>query len=111
SARGVSFDDEDFAVVAPRRRAVAEFAWKREPPRRCRLPRDFLLRGAARLARPRGENDPRDDRFGDRNVRVEPVLERRTDLRIDGGRRFGVVQTILCLSLELRLLEKDEIGR
>ena len=48
-----------------------------------RLARDLLLRRAARLARARREDDARDDRLGDRAVRVQPVLERRPDLRVD----------------------------
>src|SRR5918999_1125474 len=55
---------------------------------------------AARLPpRSRGEDDAGDDRFGDADIGVQPVLERRTDRRIHGCHRLGVVQTILRLPL------------
>ena len=74
-----------------------------EPAGRRRLARHFLLRRAARLARPRREDDARDDRFRDADVRVQPVLERRPHLRIDRRQQLGIVQAILGLPLELRL--------
>ncbi len=70
------------------------------------LAHDLLLRGAARLARPRREDDARDDRLGDADVRVQPVLERRPHLRIDRRHDFRVVEAILGLPLELRLLHE-----
>src|SRR4029079_18539953 len=105
-AGGVSFDDEDLAVVAARRGAVAQLPRQRQPGRGRRLARHFLLRRAAGLARARGEDDARHDRLGDRDVGVEPVLERRPHLRVDRRRRLRVVQAILGLPLELRLGEK-----
>ena len=77
-----------------------------EPMRRRALARDLLLRRAARLARARGQDDARDDAFGDADVLVQPVLERRADQRIDGRQHFGIVQPILGLPLELRLLDE-----
>ena len=85
--------------------AVAELARERQPARPA-LPCDLLLRRAARLARPRGQDDPRDDRLGDADVRVQPVLERGTDLRIDRRHDLGIVQPILRLPLKLRLLHE-----
>ena len=60
------------------RRAVAQLAGQVEPVRGRRLPRHLLLRRPAGLAGPCGEHDAGDDRLGDRDVVVEPVLERRT---------------------------------
>ena len=37
----------------------------------------------------------------------EPVFERRTHLRVDGGHHFRIVQSILRLALKLRLLHED----
>ena len=103
----VTLDDEDLAVFAARRRAVAQLPWQGQPVRRRGLPRDLLLRGAAGLAGARGQDDPRDDRFGHGDVRVQPVLERGADLRVDGRGRFRVVEAILRLALKLRLLQED----
>ena len=68
---------------------------------------DFLLRRAARLARPRREDDARDDRFGDRLVVIQPVLERRPHHAVHRRQHLGIVQTILRLPLKLRLLNED----
>jgi hypothetical protein len=70
--------------------------------RRRRLARDLLLGGAARLARAGREDDARDDRLGDADVGVQPVLERRPHLAVDERHRLGVVQPVLGLPLELR---------
>ena len=72
-----------------------------------RLTRDLGLRRAARLARASREDDASDDRFRDRPVVIEPVLQRRTDSGIDGRQHLGIVQTILGLPLELRLLDEQ----
>ena len=67
----------------------------------------LLLRRAAGLAGARGEHDPRHDLLGDRLLAVQPVLERRPHLGVDRGEDLGVVQPILGLALELRLLDED----
>ena len=64
SAGRVALDDEDLALLAAGRRAVAELAGQREARRRRALARDFGLRRAARFTRARRENDARDDRLG-----------------------------------------------
>ena len=48
-----------------------------------------------------------DDRLGDAAVVIEPVLERRAHRGVDRRQHFGVVQTILRLPLELRLLDEQ----
>ena len=103
----VALDDEDLAFLAAGHRAVAELARQREARRRRALARDLGLRRAAGLARARREDDARDDRLGHRLVVVQPVLERRPHHRVDDRRHFRVVQPILRLPLELRLLEED----
>jgi hypothetical protein len=64
---------------------------------------------AARLAsRARaGQNDASDDRFSDRPIVIQPVLERRTDGGVDRRQHFGIVEAILRLPLELRLLDEQ----
>ena len=74
--------------------------------RRRALARDFGLRRAARLARARREDDARDDRLGDADVVIQPVLERGPDHAVDRRDQLGVVQPILRLPLELRLLRR-----
>ena len=54
--------------------AVGELAGQVDAAGRRALAHHLLLRGAAGLARPRGEDDAGDDRLGDRLVVVEPVL-------------------------------------
>src|SRR5207244_1155714 len=83
SAGRIALDDEDLAVLARRVRAVAEFAGKVEAARCGALARDLGLGRAARLARPRGQDDAGDDRLGDADVVIKPVLERGTDDAID----------------------------
>src|SRR6185369_11180191 len=56
---------------------------------------------------PRRQDGAPYDRLGHRAVVIEPVLERRTHHRIDRGGHFGVVQTVLRLPLELRLLDEE----
>ena len=74
---------------------------------RCRaLARHFGLRCAAGLARPRREDDARDDRLGDADVVIQPVLQRRTDDAIHDRQQLGIVQPILGLSLELGFLHE-----
>ena len=107
SAGGIAFDDEQLAVVAMRGRAVTELARQVEAAGRRRLARDFRLRGAAGLARARREDDAPDDRFGDRPVVIQPVLERGPDRGIDRRQHLGIVQAILGLPLELRLLDEQ----
>ena len=107
SAGRVAFDDEDLALLAAGHRAVAELARQRQPRRRRALARHLGLRRAARLARPRRQDDAPDDGVGHRGVVIEPVLERRPNHRIDGRRHLGVVQLVLRLSLELRLADED----
>ena len=72
---------------------------------------DLGLRGAARLARARRQDDARDDRFGDADVVVQPVLERRAHDAVDRRQHFGIVQPILRLALELRLLDEQAAAR
>ena len=55
--------------------AVRELAREVDAARRGPFPHNLLLRGAARLARARREDDARHDRFGDGLVVVHPVLE------------------------------------
>ena len=86
--------------------AVAQLAGQVEARRRRALARHLGLRRAARFARPRREDDPRDDRLGDADVVVQPVLERRADHAVDGRQQLGIVQPILGLPLELRLLDE-----
>jgi hypothetical protein len=107
SAGGVAFDGEDLTVLAAGRRAVAQLAGEGEAVRRGGLSRDLLLRRPARLARTRRQDDPRDDRLGNRDIRIEPVLERGPHLRINRGSGLWIVQPILRLSLKLRLLDED----
>ena len=82
-------------------------------PGRLRRPVVAVLRVtsacAARLAsRARAARMMRaDDRFGDDAVVIQPVLQRRTHGRIDRRRHLGIVQPILRLPLELRLLDED----
>ena len=103
----IAFDDEQLAVGEPGRRAVAELAGQREPSGRRGLSRHFLLRRAARFPRPCRQDHARDDRLGDAGVRVHPVLERRTKLRVDRRHHLRVVQPILRLSLKLWLGDED----
>ena len=84
-----------------------ELAGQRQPGRGGALADHFLLRGAAGLAGARGEDGARDDLLGDRLLAVQPVLERRPHLGVDRGEDLGVVQAILGLALELRLLDED----
>src|SRR4051794_9180794 len=105
-AGGITLDDEQLAVVTAWRGAVAQLAGERQAIRRRGLSRHFLLRRAARLSRARSEDDARDDGFGHRDVRVQPVLQRRTHLRIDARCDLRVVQAILRLPLELRVLQE-----
>ena len=71
-----------------------------------RLPHDFLLRRAAGLTGASRKDHARDDRLGDADVGVQPVLERGPDLRINRRHDFGIVQAILGLALELRVLHE-----
>ena len=103
----IALDDEDLAVGPGRRRAVAQLAGQREAVGGGALARHLLLSGTARLAGAGGQDDPADDRLGDAPVLVQPQLERRADHRIDRGEHLGVVQPVLRLPLELRLLHED----
>src|SRR5581483_7872 len=106
SARRVALDDEQLARRGVRVRAVAQLARQIHARRGRALARHLGLRGAARLARARREDDARDDRVRHARVRVQPVLQRRTDDAVDRGDELRVVQAILGLSLELRLLDE-----
>ena len=88
-------------------RAVAQLAGQVQARRRRALARDLGLRGAARLARARRQDDARDDRLGDADVVIQPVLERRPHDAVDRRQQLRVVQPILRLALELRLLDED----
>ena len=92
SAGRIAFDDEELALVAVGGAAVAELAGERQPARGRALAHDLLLRGTARLARAGREDDARDDRLGDADVGVQPVLERRPHLRVDRRQDLGVVR-------------------
>ena len=65
-AGGVAFDDEQLAVFAAGAGAVAQLAGQIQAAGRGGLARDFRLRGAARFARARRQDDAGDDRLGDR---------------------------------------------
>ena len=80
---------------------------QRDAARRRPFAHHLLLRRAAGLARARGENDARDDGFGNRLVVIEPVLERRPHHAVDRRQHLGIVQPILRLPLKLRLLDED----
>ena len=67
---------------------------------------DLGLRRAARLARARRQDDPRHDGLGHRPVVVQPVLERGPHHRVEARVDLGVVQPVLGLALELRLLQE-----
>ena len=69
SACRIALDDEQLAVLAAGVGAVTELAGKIEAARRRGFTRDLRLRRAARLARPRREDDARDDRFRDGAIR------------------------------------------
>ena len=62
---------------------------------------------AAGLAGARREHDARDDRLGDADVVVQPVLERRTNRAVERRHHLRVVQPILGLPLELRLRDEE----
>src|SRR6185369_14709140 len=102
----IALDDEDFAAFARGVRAVAEFSRQVQPGRRGALARDLGLSGPAGLARAGGEDDAGDDGFGEADVVVQPVFERGPDDAVDGRDQFGIVQPILGLALELRLLDE-----
>ena len=103
----IAFDDEELAAVARGVRAVAQFAGKIQARGGCALARHFGLRRAARLARPRREDDARDDRLGDGDVVIQPVLERRTNDAVDARHELGIIEPILGLPLELRFLNEQ----
>ena len=107
TARRIALDDEQLAAFAGRIGAVAQLAGQVQARRRRALARDLGLRRAARFARARREDDARDDRFGHADVVVQPVLERRADDAVDRRHQLRVVQAILRLPLELRLLDED----
>src|SRR3989454_4914108 len=91
----IAFDDEELAAVAGGVGAIAQFAGKIQARGGRALARHFGLRRAARLARPRREDDARDDRLRDGDVMVQPVLERRTNDAVDAGHELGIVESIL----------------
>src|SRR4030095_1320406 len=103
----IALDDEQLAAFARRVGTLAQLAGKVQARRGRALARHLRLRRAARLARPRREDDAGDDRFGDADVVIQPVLEGRPDDAVNRGDELGVVQPILGLPLELRLLDED----
>ena len=107
AAGRIALDDEQLAALARRVGAVAQLAGQVETRRSRALARDLGLRGAARLARPRRENDAGDDRLGDADVVIQPVLERRAHDAVHRRDELRVVQAILRLPLELRLLDEQ----
>src|SRR5690606_30684616 len=62
AARRIPLDDEELGVLAAGVGAVTELAGQRQARGRPALAGDLLLRRAARFARPRREDDARDDR-------------------------------------------------
>ena len=107
AAGGVALDDEQLAVRRGPGRAVAQLAGQAEPRRGDALAGHLLLRRAARLARPRGDDDARHDGAGGADVVVQPVLERRPHGRVDRRRHLRIVQAVLGLALELRVAHED----
>ena len=55
----------------------------------------------------RREDDARDDALRDGAVGVQPRLERGANRGVDVALDFGVVETVLRLTLELRLRDED----
>src|SRR6185503_16389049 len=103
----VALDDEQLAVLAAGSRAIAQLAGQRQTRRRRALAHAFRLRRADRLTGPGSQDDARHDRFRNRLVVIQPVLERRPRHRVHDRRDLRVVQPVLRLALELRLLDED----
>jgi hypothetical protein len=66
---------------------------------------DDLLRClTTRLTSARREDSAHDDRFADGAIFEQPLFESWTNHTFNKGTRFGIVETILGLSLKLRVL-------
>ena len=108
AAGGVALDDEQLALGRIGRGAVGELAGQVQPVRDRRLARHRLRGRARRLARLGRQDDPRDDRLADGLVLEQaaspaPGAPRRRP----GACDLGVVEPLLGLPLELRLVDVD----